>query len=406
VLRGVVPIEPVRSLRFAVVDYIHEPLPFKLRKVMRYARLYGPARTLVKVRSQYHMRKGYDRLPPARHASDGRAHVGIIGCGKFAYSHIAYYLTKDFGGVIRGVMDVEIDHAASLFDRYDAEYYTDDVTELLVDPKIDLVFVASNHASHAEYAIAALQQGKNVHIEKPHVVSGEQLDRLCQAMEASDGRVTLGFNRPRSPFGKEIQRVLAAQTGSGMLNWFIAGHEIPADHWYFSEAEGGRVLGNLCHWTDFVYQMVPPDGRYPVTIRPTRAEQADCDLAVTFQFADDTIAAITFSAKGHTFEGVRERFAAHRGDALISLDDFQTLRIDIGARRRTSRLWSRDHGHRANIHNTYGLVRPERVAGEACTVRYVRETGELFLATKESLAQMRPITLEGFTSARSSALAV
>ena len=108
-----------------------------------------------------------------------------------------------------------------------------------------------------------------------------------------------------------------------MYAWFVAGHAIDPDHWYFKPEEGGRVLGNLCHWTDFVYQMVPPQNRYPIKITPTRWEKSDCDIAVTYLFGDGTVAAITFSAKGHTFEGVRERFSAHRGDVLISLDDFK-----------------------------------------------------------------------------------
>lgn len=384
----------------AALDYTRQPLPFRLRKVLRYVQLYGPQRTVVKVRSQYHMAKSYQRLPsiPAQASSNG--HVGIIGCGKFAYAQVAYYLAKEYGSVVRGAMDIDIRHAASLFERYGLAYYTDEPDRLLDDPAIDLIFIASNHASHAEYAIQALEHGKHVHIEKPHVVSRDQLVRLCAAMQKSDTQVALGFNRPRSTFGIEVREALAAQRGPAMFNWFIAGHELPPDHWYYSDAEGGRVLGNLCHWTDFVYQLVPPDARYPITIRPTRAEQSDCDIAVTFQFGDGTIAAITFSAKGHTFEGVRERFAAHRGDALISLDDFQTLRIDVGSRRTTRRLLTRDHGHQANIHNSYRLSRPGESRGEACSLSYVWETGELFLGAKQALEENRTVTLERYSPAK------
>jgi hypothetical protein len=39
------------------MDYTKQPLAFKLRKALRYARLYGPGRTWMKVRGQYHMQK-------------------------------------------------------------------------------------------------------------------------------------------------------------------------------------------------------------------------------------------------------------------------------------------------------------------------------------------------------------
>jgi predicted dehydrogenase len=377
------------------VDYLHQSLSFKLRKAFRYVRLYGPGRTAVKARSHYHMERRHDPLPKQKVGRQSSRHVGILGCGKFAYAQIAYYLSAKHGNVLRAAMDVDIHRAASLFERYRLDYYTADASRIIEDPQIDLVYVASNHASHAEYAIEALERGKHVHIEKPHVVSEDQLARLCRAMQASGGKVALGFNRPLSRIGLEIKRRLDAQRGPSMMNWFVAGHEIPPDHWYFRDEEGGRILGNLCHWTDFVLQLVPPDGRFPVTINPTRAEKADSDIAVTYVFGDGSIAAITFSAKGHTFEGVKERFAAHRGNALITMDDFRTLRVEVVERRHISRRPFRDHGHKAAILHSYALARPGTTPG--ADVAYVWETGQLFLKTKEALERRTPLTIEAFS---------
>jgi predicted dehydrogenase len=266
------------------MDYTTESLNFRLKKAVRYIRLYGPARTLVKIRGQYHMKRRFGELPTLGSAPRG-AHVGLIGCGNFAFSNIAYYLTKYYGPVLRGCMDVDIHRSASLAQRYGLAYYTDGVDKIFDDPLIDLVYVASNHASHADYAVKAIEAGKAVHIEKPHIVNACQLDRLCDAMRQHQGRVTLGFNRPHSRIGRTIAESLHSQTGAAMLNWFVAGHAIDPDHWYFHEAEGGRVLGNLCHWTDFVYQMVQPESRHPIRINPTRAERSDCDIAVTYTLA-------------------------------------------------------------------------------------------------------------------------
>ncbi|HJZ80930.1 MAG TPA: Gfo/Idh/MocA family oxidoreductase [Pyrinomonadaceae bacterium] len=258
---------------------------------------------------------------------------------------------------------------------------------------MDLIFIASNHASHAEYAIQALAQGKSVHIEKPHVVTEDQLRRLCAAMSRSKGKVNLGFNRPHSRIGKEIKRHLDAQSGAAMFNWFIAGHELPAGHWYFKEEEGGRVLGNLCHWTDFIYQMMPAESRYPITITPTRAEKSDCDIAVTYIFGDGSIAALTFSAKGHTFEGVKERFAAHRGNALIALDDFQRLVIEVIDKKQVLFLSHREHGHEDAIRRSYQMTQPQpSFIGR--DINYVWGTGRFFLKTKEALDNNRAIVLE------------
>ncbi|MFH1738573.1 MAG: Gfo/Idh/MocA family oxidoreductase [bacterium] len=379
------------------MDYITQKLSFKIKKALRYVRLYGPGRTWAKVMGQYHMKKQYASLPPLLAPPEEGGHVGLIGCGNFAFSNIAYYLRRNYGRVMRGAMDIDIHKAASLFEEYGLRYYTDDADRIINDPEIDLVYIASNHASHAEYAIQALRAGKNVHIEKPHVVREDQLERLCAAMNDSEGKVNLGFNRPHSRIGQTIKHYLDQESGPAMFNWFIAGHEIAPDHWYFKEEEGGRVLGNLCHWSDFVLQLVAPENRYPLTITPTRGEKSDCDIALTYTFGDESIAAITFSAKGHTFEGVRERFAAHRGNVLISMDDFKDLVVEVVEKKHRVAPWFRDHGHELSIKRSYEMVRPqETTTSAACSIDYVWETGNLFLKSREALETNQKVILKAY----------
>ena len=381
------------------IDYVKAPLAFKIRKAARYVRLYGLNRTIWKARGQYHMRRAFDQLPQAQERN-ANAHVGLLGCGNFGYSNIAYYLNKRYGHVLRGCMDPDINRAASLFQDFKLDYYTDDAERILGDDRIDLVYIASNHASHAEYAIRALDNGKSVHIEKPHVVSFDQLNRLCAAMARSTGAVGLGFNRPNSRIGRLMREALAAETGPTMLNWFIAGHAIDDDHWYFKQEEGGRVLGNLCHWTDLIYHCIPEDARYPITIKPTKAHKSDSDIAVTYTFGDGSIAALTFSAKGHTFEGVRERFAAHRGNVLVFMDDFQSLIIETNAEKRDLSSRQRDHGHSAAIEYSYDASRMAPDDPRRLSVAYIWESGELFLKTKQALDTDTVQRVERYSSDR------
>lgn len=376
------------------MDYTQAPLWFRIQKVLRYVRMYGPSRTLAKVRGQYHMKARYEELPACDPSAPSTRHVGLLGCGNFAFSNIAYYLQREVGPVLRGVMDVDPQRAASLFERYRADYHTTDAAEVLSDPAIDLVYVASNHASHAEYAIAALEAGKAVHIEKPHVVDEDQLRRLLAAAAAADRpRVHLGFNRPMSPLGRRVLAEMDAQEGASMINWFVAGHAIDPDHWYFHDAEGGRVLGNLCHWTDFSLRMIPAGGRYPIRIIPARAGASDCDIAVSFVFGDGSVAAITFSAKGHTFEGVREKLQVHKGDVLISLADFGELSVETVERKRVQRPLFHQHGQKHAILASYRMS--ARGGGEPGEdLDYVRQTAELFLATRAALEADREVVLE------------
>lgn len=375
------------------MDYTQSSLAFRIRKALRYARLYGPRRTYYKVLAQYHMQRQYNTLPRAHQFESKNRHVGIIGCGNFAFSTIAYYLHKNFGNVIRGCMDIDENRAYSFHNFYRTHYFTTKSADIINDAEIDLVFIASNHASHAEYAIDALKAGKHVHIEKPHAVSMDQLKRLCHAAEAAKTKINLGFNRPLSPMGRLIAKYLADECGPGMYNWFIAGHAIDPSHWYFHPQEGGRVLGNLCHWTDFVYRLVSDDKRYPIIVNSTKWQKSDCDIVVNYVFGDGSVATLSFSAKGHTFEGVRERFSAQKNNVLVALDDFDFLRIDKGDEVKRLSLLFRDHGHEETVRDSYHMTDYSGESNEGCSINYIWQTGELVLRTRDSLESGKTVII-------------
>lgn len=381
------------------MDYISAPFGFKLRKGLRYVRLYGPTLTAVKVRSLYHMKRDYDSLPDRRGPRTvSNKHVAIVGCGRFAFAGVAYHLKRVAGRVVRCTMDVNLNRAASLFQAYDADYYTDDFSEILSDDQVDLVFILSNHASHAEYAIEAMKSGKSVHIEKPHVVTEDQLQRLRSTMEEHGSGVRLGFNRPYGRIGRAILSEVKKESGPITVNWFIAGHSLERDHWYYAPEEGGRVLGNLTHWMDFTYRLIPEGKRFPIVINPTRGEVAEDDFVVSYRFGDGSLATISFSAKGHTFEGVMERLALHRGGLLITMDDFQTMTVQRGEHKKRKNLMYRDHGHRASVKLSYAL--PSKGDLVAHHPDYVYEVGLLTLKTKEAVESGQPVVLDAPESSR------
>lgn len=351
----------------------------RFRKLARYLRLYGPRRTLAKVRAARHMERRVDAPSGPR----GRAtDVGFIGCGRFAFSTLAYYLQRDFGWRVRRVMDVDPARAASFARAYGA-MASEDADDVINDEAIRLVFVASNHASHADYAVRCLEAGKSVHVEKPPAVDRAQLEALCASAQNSVGTVTLGFNRPHSPLGATCLAALHAEKGPSAQTWFVAGHQIGPDHWYRNPGEGGRVLGNLCHWIDFSLRVVPEEHCLPLTIVPVLG-LAPASLEVTYVFGDGSTASLTLASFGEPFEGVRERYTAQRGDTLVALDDFETLRIDcVASKVRRSGMF-RDHGHRATVRRS---VRAAAGEIEGDTPAFVWRTGILSIWTHEAVAR-------------------
>lgn len=377
-------------------DYTTYPLTYRVRKAARYARLYGPARTLTKIRGQYHMRNAggplaSDWVNSARRNSNG-SDVAIIGCGNFAFSNIAYYCHRIRRNAIRCAYDPVGSRSVSLIRSYGGVYAAADPVAAIEDPAVRCVFVVSNHASHAGYACHAIRLGKTVHIEKPHVVDRRQLSELVTAMrENPEAKVFLGFNRPRSRHIRWLSEALAQEPGPTMINWFVAGHALDLDHWYFAQEEGGRILGNLCHWTDLTLRMIGVDNAFPVRISGLKPENSQSDFAVTMVFADGSVGVISFSAKGHTFEGVREYLNVHKGNVLTNLMDFHVSTIDAGEKKRKLRPLFRDHGHEAAVAATIAGQEPE-------SLEIIVESANVFLGVKEAMESGSQIVLHRMIS--------
>lgn len=381
-------------------SYLDSPLLFKIRKVLRYLRLYGLSRTMAKVRGQLHMQRSESldgpvwTNPACKDPEHADRIVAIVGCGGFAYSALAYYLSRRSSRFLRAALDAEEARARSLTSDFKGAYACRDIETILEDPQVRLVYIASNHASHAEYAIRCIEAGKHVHIEKPHVVTDDQLDRLMAASRlAPDIHVYLGFNRPKSRHFQRVREALDRETGPIMINWFVAGHEIPDDHWYFREEEGGRILGNLCHWSDLTLEMIGLSNAFPCTVVPASPKEAKSDFCVALNFADGSVAGITFSAKGHTFEGVREVLQAHRGNTMLKLRDFEETTIEVVEKKRRLKTLFRNHGHGANILDSYnGVLGGDR--SRAVSPDYVEATARLFLAIKHAVDTQESIVVE------------
>lgn len=380
------------ALRYSLAGGMEGRSP--LRKLFRYTRLYGPSRTLSKLNGWRHANASRCLLPRLRWPSvDVPRHVGLIGCGRFAFSTLAFFLEKHRGGVIRGVMDLDETRAQSLARHYGALYHTRDADAILDDPHIDLVFVAASHRSHAAYAIKALEAGKHVHLEKPHAVSLAELTNLCRAMSRSPGRLMLGFNRRNSPAMHLVKRRLDDEAGPATINWFVTGHKLPADHWYFATGEGGQLLGNLCHWTDALLHFVDEAHRYPIHVQALHPEPLHDRCIVGYRFGDGSVATITFTARAATFEGVRERLSGQKGNLLFFIDDFQRAKLCIDAKSISWRSRRRDPGHEATVCQSYFLTGRTGPPATGWSTGEVWQTGRLMLATKEVVRAGHSTTL-------------
>jgi hypothetical protein len=193
------------------------------RKLLRFSATYGPRRAWAKALGR--LRGGYWQASLWQGRGPG---VGLIGCGQFGFSTIAYFL----GAKARIVVcyDTDASAAMSLARRYGVENVASSPDELFASPAIEVVYIVSNHASHAEYAVTALRAGKRVYVEKPIAVSHAQLTALCSTYRTCGRSVFAGYNRPFSRAVRDIRSRLPSPEGPLTLGCFVSGHRLPVDH--------------------------------------------------------------------------------------------------------------------------------------------------------------------------------
>ncbi|MDR3511071.1 MAG: Gfo/Idh/MocA family oxidoreductase [Caulobacteraceae bacterium] len=103
--------------------------------------------------------------------------AGVVGAGSFGGHHARKYAGLEDVTFV-GVFDPDVQRAGALAGGLGGEAF-EDLASLLA--KVDVVTVASPASVHAEAALAALNAGKSVYVEKPLATRLEDADRLVQA---------------------------------------------------------------------------------------------------------------------------------------------------------------------------------------------------------------------------------
>ena len=87
------------------------------------------------------------------------------------------------GGELIGAADRVLERTQAFAEQYDTTAY-DSVDAMLADPQIDIVTIGTPSGAHFDPAMAAIEAGKHVVIEKPLEVTTERIDQMVAAAKA------------------------------------------------------------------------------------------------------------------------------------------------------------------------------------------------------------------------------
>ncbi len=209
--------------------------------------------------------------------------IGLIGTGWMGSSHANAFLNarmlfgaEDGQPVFQTVSDVSEDIAKNAAEKLGFAGWTTDWKEIIQDPNIDLVDIATPNVFHYEMVKAALEEGKHVYCEKPLCIDPSQSAELAELAKQKGVVNYVGFNNTRNPANQyvkqlveegrlgEIMRVTATYDQDALLD-----PNLPITWRHINKLAGCGTLGDMCTHILSVLQMILGDMKRVCAVKKT-----------------------------------------------------------------------------------------------------------------------------------------
>lgn len=244
--------------------------------------------------------------------------VGLLGAGRIGWVH-AKAITSHSGSKLVAVSDYFPESAEKLAAEYRCDVRSTD--EIIADPGIDAVLIATPTDTHSDLMERATAAGKAVLCEKPVDLSLERA-RACQKVVAQTGKpVMIGFNRRFDPsFGALKAALDAGEIGKTELLSITSFDPAPPPVEYV-KVSGGLFRDMMIHDFDMSQFIMgaPPVSLNAVAtsiVDPAIGAAGDVDTAVvTMTYADGRIAVIKNSRRAAY--GYDQRMEVLGSDGLL-----------------------------------------------------------------------------------------
>ncbi len=276
--------------------------------------------------------------------------VGWIGAGAFSTGTLLPAFRHAGFKRLVAVTSASGITARRAADRYHFDKAVSGAFPVIDDPDVGIVVIATPHDTHAELATLALKDGRHVWCEKPVALATDELAEVEAAWDASDRQLMIGFNRRWSLPVLVARNVLAEMSSPKFLVYRVAAGPVPDGHWYTDRRQGGRVLGEVCHFVDTAQALIGADIEETVSLlagdgHGRRGGDGRVvpgnDAVVSLRFADGSLATICYGSA--LPRAGKEWVEVTSGSRRLVIDDFRSAKLD------GKTLWKgrQDKGHRA-----------------------------------------------------------
>lgn len=290
----------------------------------------------------------------------GQVNIAFIGAGNYATGYLLPNIPKDDSVVRKGVMTSSGTSSRTVAEKYGFEFCTSDEEDIFGNPDINTVFIATRHNTHAEYVTKALKAGKNVFVEKPLCFSREELDKIAELFEQNanskeSSALLVGFNRRFS----QLAKILKEKVGYGTMAmvYRINAGNIPPDTWIQDkDIGGGRIVGEVCHFVDFLTFMNGSLPEHVFANAMCNSANTEDTINISLSFKNGSIGTISYFSNGSK-SLFKEYIEIYMAGKTAVLKDFRDLEIYGNGKTFKKRLFSQDKGQKRMVNEFIDAIK-------------------------------------------------
>ena len=225
--------------------------------------------------------------------------IGIIGAGRIGRVHTESIMRYVAGATVKSVADPYMtEETAAWAKSMGVEKAGKDYREILADPEIDAVLICSSTDTHSPISLEAIAAGKHIFCEKPVDHDLGKIKAVMEALEGSDVKYQVGFNRRFDHNFAAAREAVASGKIGDLAVLKITSRDPVAPPVSYIKVSGGIFLDMTIHDFDMV-RFVSGDeveevyAAGGVTVDPAIGEAGDIDTAViTLRLRSGAIAVI------------------------------------------------------------------------------------------------------------------
>ena len=331
------------------------------------------------------------RREPISAASSSGLASGLIGAGRFASGVLLPSANAAGFGPWTRITSAGGASAVRVGEANEFAEAVSTVEDVVTADDTDVVFVASLHDSHADITTQALAAGKHVFCEKPLAITNDELDQVADAWNQAPGVLMTGFNRRWSP-AVETAVAFVGRNSPMQIMYRVHAGSLPDDHWLKDRRQGGRLLGEGCHFIDTCNALV---GEAPRSVYAVGSGEGELllqeDFTITLDYPSGSQAVIVYSAGAPRGAG-KEWVEVMRGDRSAEIDDYRSVTLRGATNTDVRKYKPVDKGHKAEFVAFREAIEGQQDGDELA--RSAFETSRVALAAIESMSTGQAIRLD------------